>query len=101
MRFDENSSEPVRHERTAAPHISNRREDRFRGLADSADTTHPDAAPLCDSARSHASRLSVEHGRSFDAARVGELRTKVSTGTYSRPDIVDQVARRMLSRGDL
>ena len=37
----------------------------------------------------------------FDPERVAELRTRVMTGAYNTLDIVDQVARRMLTRGDL
>ena len=37
----------------------------------------------------------------FDPERVAELRNKVLTGAYNTLDVVDQVARRILSRGDL
>jgi len=37
----------------------------------------------------------------FDPERVAELRTKVLTGAYNTLDVVDQVARRIISRGDL
>jgi|APMI01.1.fsa_nt_gi anti-sigma28 factor (negative regulator of flagellin synthesis) len=33
--------------------------------------------------------------------RVAELRNKVLTGAYNTLDVVDQVARRILTRGDL
>jgi hypothetical protein len=36
-----------------------------------------------------------------DPAKVAELRTKVLTGAYNTLDVVDQVARRIISRGDL
>jgi anti-sigma28 factor (negative regulator of flagellin synthesis) len=37
----------------------------------------------------------------FDPERVAELRTKVLNGAYNTLDVVDQVARRILLRGDL
>jgi hypothetical protein len=37
----------------------------------------------------------------LDPERTAVLRTKVLTGAYNQLDVVDQVARRMLSRGDL
>lgn len=38
---------------------------------------------------------------SLEPDRVAELRTKVLTGAYNTLDLVDQVARRILTRGDL
>jgi hypothetical protein len=37
----------------------------------------------------------------YDPERVAELRNKVLTGAYNTLDVVDQVARRILQRGDL
>jgi hypothetical protein len=38
---------------------------------------------------------------SLEPDRVAELRNKVLTGAYNTLDVVDQVARRILTRGDL
>lgn len=56
-----------------------------------------DSVQISDAAR----RLQSDSRNTFDPERVAELRTKVLTGAYNTLDVVDQVARRMLSRGDL
>ncbi len=58
-----------------------------------------DSVEFSSAGRSMAGRL---HGdQEFDPERVAELRTKVLTGAYNTLDIVDQVARRIIARGDL
>ena len=57
-----------------------------------------DSVQFSSAGRSLAGRLQDE---AFDPERVAELRTKVLTGAYNTLDVVDQVARRILSRGDL
>lgn len=42
-----------------------------------------------------------QQGDSLEPDRVAELRNKVLTGAYNTLDVVDQVARRILTRGDL
>lgn len=56
-----------------------------------------DAVQISDAGR----RLHTEQSNALDAERVAELRTKVLTGAYNTLDVVDQVARRILTRGDL
>jgi anti-sigma28 factor (negative regulator of flagellin synthesis) len=46
-------------------------------------------------------RLNTEQANALNPERVAELRTKVLTGAYNTLDVVDQVARRILTRGDL
>lgn len=48
-----------------------------------------------------ARRMNAEQREQLDPERVNELRTKVLTGAYNTLDVVDQVARRILTRGDL
>jgi anti-sigma28 factor (negative regulator of flagellin synthesis) len=48
-----------------------------------------------------ARRAEQDTKSTFDPERVAELRTKVLTGAYNTLDVVDQVARRIISRGDL
>lgn len=68
------------------------------------DTTAPtagrsarsDSVQISDAGR----RLSAQR-EELDPERVAELRQKVLTGAYNTLDVVDQVARRILSRGDL
>lgn len=66
-------------------------------------TTGParsDSVQISAEGRSLASRAESEAG-SLDPDRVAELRNKVLTGAYNSLDVVDQVARRILTRGDL
>jgi flagellar biosynthesis anti-sigma factor FlgM len=56
-----------------------------------------DSVQISDEAR----RLSAEQKESVDPERVNELRQKVLSGAYNSLDMVDQVARRILTRGDL
>ena len=56
---------------------------------------------ISDAGRSLAGRLEREKQDEVDPAKVAELRTKVLTGAYNTLDVVDQVARRIISRGDL
>jgi negative regulator of flagellin synthesis FlgM len=57
-----------------------------------------DSVQFSSAGRSLAGRL---QGDDFDPERVAELRTKVLQGAYNTLDVVDQVARRILARGDL
>lgn len=54
-----------------------------------------DSVQISDAGRKLAQR------EELDPERVAELRQKVLTGAYNTLDVVDQVARRILSRGDL
>jgi flagellar biosynthesis anti-sigma factor FlgM len=56
-----------------------------------------DSVQISDEAR----RLNADQQASFDPERVNELRQKVLAGAYNSLDVVDQVARRILTRGDL
>lgn len=60
-----------------------------------------DSVELSDSGRSMAKRLNVEERAALDPERTAELRRKVLEGAYNTLDVVDQVARRILQRGDL
>lgn len=60
-----------------------------------------DSVQISDAGRSLAGRLEKDDQASFDPERVAELRNKVLSGAYNTLDVVDQVARRILSRGDL
>jgi len=60
-----------------------------------------DSVSISDAGRSLAARAQQTTNTTFDPERVAELRTKVLTGAYNTLDVVDQVARRIISRGDL
>lgn len=57
-----------------------------------------DSVQFSSAGRSLAGRLQED---ALDPERVAELRNKVLTGAYNTLDVVDQVARRILTRGDL
>lgn len=59
-------------------------------------TPKGDSVEISDHGRSLASTLEAE----LDPERVAEVRRKVFTGAYNSLDVVDQVARRILTRGD-
>ncbi|MEO7363595.1 MAG: flagellar biosynthesis anti-sigma factor FlgM [Gemmatimonadaceae bacterium] len=60
-----------------------------------------DSVQISDSARTLASRAESNERAQLDPARVSELRKKVYEGAYNSLDVVDQVARRILTRGDI
>lgn len=60
-----------------------------------------DSVQISDSARTMASRAESDDRTKMDPERVAELRQKVYEGAYNALDVVDQVARRILTRGDI
>ena len=60
-----------------------------------------DSVSFSSAGRAMANRVAASVDATFDPERVAELRTRVMTGAYNTLDIVDQVARRILTRGDL
>ncbi|MEP6764145.1 MAG: flagellar biosynthesis anti-sigma factor FlgM [Gemmatimonadaceae bacterium] len=60
-----------------------------------------DTVQISDTARNLAARADNDRSGKIDPQRVSELRRKVYEGAYNSLDVVDQVARRILTRGDL
>jgi len=60
-----------------------------------------DTVQISDAGRSLANRTETQQPGTIDPERVAELRTKVLSGAYNSLDVVDTVARRILSRGEL
>lgn len=60
-----------------------------------------DSVQISAAGRSLAERVEREGEATMAPERVAELRTKVLRGAYNTLDVVDQVARRVLSSGDL
>ena len=75
------------------------------GEQDSASATtgskKSDSVQISSAGRSLSDRVEKEQQADLAPERVAELRNKVLTGAYNTLDVVDQVARRILSRGDL
>ncbi len=60
-----------------------------------------DSVQLSESGKSMARKLDGEYRDTLDPERTAALRRKVLEGAYNTLDVVDQVARRILQRGDL
>jgi len=104
MRINGSKFDPsvVRPGRPASPATTDQRSPDNRGVQpNGAGATKSDSVQISDAGRSLAGRASADNDTAFDPERVAELRTKVLTGAYNTLDVVDQVARRILSRGDL
>lgn len=105
MRINGSNFDPsvARPDRPASPATTDQqRSPDSRGVQpNGSGTTKSDSVQISDAGRSLAGRTSADNDTTFDPERVAELRTKVLTGAYNTLDVVDQVARRILSRGDL
>ena len=102
MRINGSIFDPLRPDR-AAPNAdpSGARPGDQGGAAPAPDAKKSDSVQISDAGRSLAGRVAKEQQVDFDPERVAELRAKVLTGAYNTLDVVDQVARRILTRGDL
>jgi len=60
-----------------------------------------DSVQLSESGKSMSRKLDAEYRETLDPERTKELRQKVLEGAYNTLDVVDQVARRIMQRGDL
>ncbi len=56
-----------------------------------------DSVQISDAGR----RMNTEQREALDPDHVAELRQRVLSGAYNTLDVVDQVARRILTRGDI
>jgi anti-sigma28 factor (negative regulator of flagellin synthesis) len=102
MRISGSLFDPLRPDRaTSDPVAPVSRPGQQGGQSAPAASSKSDSVQISDAGRSLAGRLDAEQNAELDPARVAELRTKVLTGAYNTLDVVDQVARRILTRGDL
>jgi anti-sigma28 factor (negative regulator of flagellin synthesis) len=103
MRINGSIFDPLRPERTVAPAakpVSPLTTDQTGQNGNTSAPTRSDSVQISDAGRSMASRAAADASTTFDPERVAQLRTKVLTGAYNTLDVVDQVARRIISRGD-
>jgi anti-sigma28 factor (negative regulator of flagellin synthesis) len=102
MRINGSIFDPLRPDR-ATPHVSPAvpRPGDPGGPNPTTGPTKSDSVQISDAGRSMAGRLEKQQQDAFDPERVAELRTKVLNGAYNTLDVVDQVARRIISRGDI
>jgi anti-sigma28 factor (negative regulator of flagellin synthesis) len=105
MRINGSIFDPLRPDRTTpsstpvAPDQQQRSQDGVP--SGGSQSRRSDSVQISAEGRSLASRVEADQQTTLDPERVAELRTKVLTGAYNTLDVVDQVARRILSRGDL
>ena len=95
MKINGSLFEPLRPTPTSTPAVQRPAQEVTQ--SPSAKPVKSDSVQISDAGR----RLSTEQKESIDPERVAELRNKVLTGAYNTLDVVDQVARRILQRGDL
>jgi len=97
MRINGSNFDPIRPERPTTSAVpDNGRPSSSSGVQPTgSDPARSDSVQISSAGRSLAASAQL------DPERTAELRTKVLTGAYNTLDIVDQVARRILSRGDL
>lgn len=103
MRINGNSFDPIRPDRPATSANQDNKQANDSGAVqpNGSGATRSDSVQISAAGRSLAGRTEADAAADFDPERVAELRTKVLTGAYNTLDVVDQVARRILSRGDL
>ncbi len=63
--------------------------------------TSQTAAPQRDRVELSSEGRALARASALDAGRVDAIRQRVLTGAYDNLGVIDQVARRMLQRGDL
>lgn len=102
MRINGSIFDPLRPERSTQSTTPNPQRPQESGVQPNGQgSAKSDSVQISDAGRSMSGRVAADSKNTFDPERVAELRTKVLTGAYNSLDIVDQVARRILSRGDL
>ena len=102
MRINGSSFDPIRPDRAQAPAPAPAT-DTSTGQppAPVSPVSRTDSVEISSSGRSLAGRIEAEQRDTLDPERLAELRRKVYEGAYNTLDVVDQVARRILQRGDL
>ena len=98
MRINGSNFDPIRPDRPTT--AANPENGRSNGSSSSVQRSGTDSA-RSDSVQISSAGRHLAASAELDPERTAELRTKVLTGAYNTLDVVDQVARRMLSRGDL
>jgi anti-sigma28 factor (negative regulator of flagellin synthesis) len=95
MKISKNTFDPIRPTPSSDPAVLRRAQNA--ASARSGTPVQSDSVSISDAGR----RLTAGQAESIDPERVAELRTKVLNGAYNTLDVVEQVSRRILQRGDL
>lgn len=103
MKINSSIFDPLRPDRTApVDRTSNGKSGDAKTQAPTTSSSpKTDSVQISDTGRKMAARAQSQSPTQMDAERVSELRQKVYQGAYNSLDVVDQVARRIMSRGDL
>ncbi len=94
------SYDPIRPDRPVSP-VAPTNNQGQAAATPVAPAPRTDSVQLSESGKSMARKLDTEYRETLDPERTAELRRKVLEGAYNTLDVVDQVARRILQRGDL
>lgn len=94
------SYEPIRPDRAASP-VAPPTPQGQAAPTPVAPIARTDSVQLSESGKSLARQLAPEARDTLAPERIAELRRKVFEGAYNTLDAVDQVARRIVQRGDL
>ncbi len=94
------SYDPIRSDRPVSP-VAPTSTQGVAATTPVAPVPKTDSVQLSESGKSMARKLDAEQRDTLDPERTAELRRKVFEGAYNTLDVVDQVARRILQRGDL
>ena len=101
MRIDPSSIAPVRPERPVPANADGQKSSSTNGEpAGESRGARGDSVQISSAGQSLAGRSDRVMGE-LDDERVSELRARVLGGAYDALDMVDEVARRILARGDL
>lgn len=87
--------DPLRPTPTGAPAVS--RPSQAVTQSPAAKPVTSDSVQISEAGR----RMTAEQADAMAPERVAEIRQKVLTGAYNSLDVVEQVARRIITRGDL
>lgn len=102
MKIYPSSSESLRSDQTRElQRISLNREKDVAGDTGGAAARRNDNVQISDAGRALAAQGSHDASESLTPERIAEVRERILSGAYNSLDVVDQVARRMLSGGDI
>ena len=81
--------------------VPGRKETQPEPAASPSRSTRSDSVEISSAGRALAGAESSEAGTSLTPERLAELRQRVLEGAYNSVELADQVARRLLERGDV
>jgi negative regulator of flagellin synthesis FlgM len=102
MRIEDTSSELLRTTRTQPIRPVGQEQQQTRPEGDATPAPRNDKVQISDAGRALAAKATdAPDAGTLSPERVAELRQKVLLGAYNSVQMVDEVARRILDRGDV